>query len=138
MRTGVNWRCDAGWPLFFCCLLYEFLPYYSMYISSHFRVRGFFAFLDLSPRPPHKATVSRLVLGSGKQCKESRETRRWGRQGQHVARPKKIVDRSRAVAHSVTFQGADDQPVGKIPGGLLFMSAGVYSTASSPKSDFDH
>lgn len=32
------------------------------------------------------------------------------------------------VAHSVTFQGADDQPVGKIPGGLLFMFAGVCST----------
>jgi len=54
------------------------------------------------------------------------------------------------VAHSVTFQGADDQPVGKIPGGLLFMFAGVYSTASAPrvilitdkstqqKSDFNH
>lgn len=51
-----------------------------------------FGFLPSSPRPPHKAPVSRLIFGSGKQCKGSRETRRWGEQGEHVARQKKIGD----------------------------------------------
>ena len=63
--------------------------------------------------------VSRLSFGSGKQRKGSHETRRWGRDGEHWGNQKKIEDWSRVIAHSVTFQGADDQSVGKIPGGLL-------------------
>ena len=63
--------------------------------------------------------VSRLSFGSGKQRKGSHETRRWGREGEHWGSQKKIEDWSRVIAHSVTFQGADDQSVGKIPGGLL-------------------
>lgn len=63
--------------------------------------------------------VSRLSFGSGKQRKGSHETRRWGRDGEHWGNQKKIGDWSRVIAHSVTFQGADDQSVGKIPSGLL-------------------
>lgn len=48
--------------------------------------------------------VSRLSFGRGKQRKGSRETRRWGREGEHWGSQKKIEDWSRVIAHSVTFQ----------------------------------